>query len=219
MSDNNAPDKKTAYGNNITQTGKKAAGATAADKAGIGEDEIGEDESGEDEIGETGISEAEIGETAGVATGLDRKRFSRALYHMPRQALLDLAASLQARYPVRLVKEPGKILIMTSIREPLRRTNFHLGEALASEASVELNGYNGCAVFMGDDLEKTLAAAVVDCARNAQIPEWAEIEAALLRREQQRQQEIAAETALLRHSKVDFRPMDRREADAEKTRV
>ncbi|MDR1194804.1 MAG: phosphonate C-P lyase system protein PhnG [Peptococcaceae bacterium] len=147
---------------------------------------------------------------------LDRKRLSRALYHLPRQTLLDLAAGIQAHYPVRLTRDPIKILIMTNVHERLRMTKFHLGEALASEAMVEMNGYRGCAVFLGDDLEKTLAAAVVDCARNAGIAEWDGIEETLRRGEREHQRAMAAEAALIGRSKVDFNKMDRGEADAEK---
>ncbi|MDR1245786.1 MAG: phosphonate C-P lyase system protein PhnG [Clostridiales Family XIII bacterium] len=138
---------------------------------------------------------------------LERKRMSKILFHMPKQSLLCIADEIKGRYPVRLVKDIERILIMANIEEGLRSTKFHLGEVLATEALVEMNGYRGSAVFMGDDEEKTLAAAIIDCGFNAGIEELALIEERLITLEAEYEKRMRAQAALIERSKVDFSRM------------
>jgi alpha-D-ribose 1-methylphosphonate 5-triphosphate synthase subunit PhnG len=55
-------------------------------------------------------------------------------------------------------------LIMTPCRDTAAGDAFHLGEVLASEARVEIDGVTGYGVCLGRDNEQSLAMAVLDAA-------------------------------------------------------
>ena len=55
-------------------------------------------------------------------------------------------------------------LIMTPCRDTAGGEAFHLGEVLASEAKIEVDGVTGYGVCLGRDNEQSLAIAVLDAA-------------------------------------------------------
>jgi alpha-D-ribose 1-methylphosphonate 5-triphosphate synthase subunit PhnG len=147
------------------------------------------------------------------------KRMSRVLFHMPRQELLDMAERIRRKYSVCLVKPVEKILVMANVEERLKGTKFHLGEILASEALVQVEGTLGRAVFMGSDYEKTLAAAVIDGTFNANLMEIDGMEEVLLRCESDYELELRREEAVLKKSRVEFQTMNKAEEYVKKTSV
>jgi phosphonate C-P lyase system protein PhnG len=75
----------------------------------------------------------------------------------------DVTAMLDRLWPlgpfsVRLAPRAG--LVMVTVRDPFG-TSFHLGEALVSEAEVELDGHTGHGAVCGDEPEQALLLAAV----------------------------------------------------------
>jgi alpha-D-ribose 1-methylphosphonate 5-triphosphate synthase subunit PhnG len=110
-----------------------------------------------------------------------------------------------------LLKGPEKTMVLLRVREPVKRSRFYLGEVLASHCVVELGGVRGAAVLMGDDLEKTRDAAILDAAHSGDFPGFALVEGELLRLEEKRQRQLAQEAAEIRKTRVSFQSLEDRE--------
>lgn len=66
--------------------------------------------------------------------------------------------------PAVTVLHQGSGLCMVPARDSARGTVHHLGEVLVSEARVRLGGAEGYGACLGPDLQRALAAAIVDAA-------------------------------------------------------
>ncbi|MDR2304136.1 MAG: phosphonate C-P lyase system protein PhnG [Treponema sp.] len=110
-----------------------------------------------------------------------------------------------------LLKGPEKTMVLLQVREPVRRSRFYLGEVLAAHCVVELGGVRGVAVMMGDDLEKTRDAAILDAAHSGGFPGFTLVEGELLALEEQRQRELAQEAAEIRKTRVSFQSLEDKE--------
>ncbi len=90
-----------------------------------------------------------------------------------------MADKISSKYPVTIIKKPSKTLTMIKMREPVQRSLFYLGEVMVTETIVEIQGRKGMAVTMGEDFDKVLNMAIVDCGFNNAFPEMAAIKAEL----------------------------------------
>lgn len=59
-------------------------------------------------------------------------------------------------------KEPQKTLVMVKVRESIKNSLFYLGEVLATECMVTVNGVKGMSVIAGDQFDKAINIAVID---------------------------------------------------------
>ena len=80
----------------------------------------------------------------------------------PADKVKILAQPVVEQYGVNLIRKPAKTLVMVRMRETVAKAEFYLGELLASEALVELEGVKGFSLLMGDDLDKAFSAAVLE---------------------------------------------------------
>lgn len=98
---------------------------------------------------------------------------------------------------------------MVKARETVKRSLFYLGEVLATECMVLVDGVKGAAVLAGDDFDKVTAAAVIDGFLN--LPDKkAEKQQVLGQIQELGRQQAAARAELnraLRKSKVNFNVM------------
>lgn len=95
---------------------------------------------------------------------MEKKRLSRILGKCEREALEKLAKPLMEKHSVKILREPAKTTVMIRMKETVAKADFYLGELLACEAMVELEGQKGFALMAGDDLDRVLYAAVLDAA-------------------------------------------------------
>ncbi|HSL58535.1 MAG TPA: phosphonate C-P lyase system protein PhnG, partial [Acidimicrobiales bacterium] len=104
-------------------------------------------------------------------TTLTRERRAELLAAAPAESLIALAERCLAdgTDPV-VVAGPEVGMVMLTVREPVARERFHLGEVLVTRAEVELDGARGWAMRAGDDRLATLAAAVLDAEVEARRP-------------------------------------------------
>lgn len=93
--------------------------------------------------------------------------------HMDSRALSRLFKSLE-KLEITVIKSPEAGLIMVSVTDPFR-VDFHLGEALVTEAVVEYRSVKGYGIILGDDPKRALAAASVDAIMRSGSPEKARI--------------------------------------------
>ena len=83
-----------------------------------------------------------------------------------------------------------------------------LGEALACEAMVEVDGAKGMAVTLGDDFDKVLDMAVLDAAFNRKVPQCAAIQQELYRLEEEQRRAEEQENGLYHRTQVHFESLD-----------
>ena len=119
--------------------------------------------------------------------------YSKVLCQSSGQWVVDLIRPVMDKYPVRVLRKPAKTLVMIKMRETVAKAQFYLGEMLACEAMVELEGKKGFALMMGDDTQKAMAAAVLQ---------------ALEQRQQELEREQQREIARHARSKVQFETLD-----------
>lgn len=124
---------------------------------------------------------------------------------MDSRALSRLMKTL-ARLEIAVLKCPEAGLLMVSATDPFS-VDFHLGEALVTEALVEYEGVQGYGIVLGDQPERALAAAAVDAIARAGSPELGRI-AKLLEPERKKIAEARKlEEALVESTRVKFETM------------
>ena len=99
---------------------------------------------------------------------MTKKEITTILARATKEEAVKIAAPVREAYPVQIMKQPQKTLVMVKVRESIQRSLFYLGEVLACECMVMVNGVKGSSILAGDDFDKVLAAAVIDA--TAPIP-------------------------------------------------
>ncbi len=139
---------------------------------------------------------------------MDKKLLSSLLAFAGRDTVIALASRIEQKHQVFVTKPPAKTMVMIEVREPVKSSRFFMGEMLATECFVEVDGIRGAAVMKGDDLEKTRAAAILDAAHTAEFEEFIsaspELEAIRLKRSGDRQRNAA----IHRQSQVNFKILE-----------
>lgn len=93
---------------------------------------------------------------------MTKRELSAILAKASREEVTHLAEQIQEGCEIMMLKEPQKTLVMVKARESVKNSLFYLGEVLATECMVTVDGVRGMSVIAGDDFEKTAAAAVID---------------------------------------------------------
>jgi alpha-D-ribose 1-methylphosphonate 5-triphosphate synthase subunit PhnG len=138
---------------------------------------------------------------------MQKKEITAILSKASKCDVCELADKIAKTEKIEVLKEPEKTLVMVKVREPIKRSLFYLGEVLASECMVKVNGEKGCSVLAGDDFDKVLAAAIIDGALNAGMNETFSIEEYLNTWKKKQEKERAHLNAEILKSKVDFNVM------------
>jgi alpha-D-ribose 1-methylphosphonate 5-triphosphate synthase subunit PhnG len=136
---------------------------------------------------------------------MEKKRLSKILAKADGGVVAEMSSDIQKICSPVIVKAPGKTLAMIKMREPVKQSLFYIGEALVCEAAVEIDGVQGIAVLMGDDVEKTLDMAIIDAAINKGIFTGME---KLLELEKRQNDLIMRENAMHLKTMVNFESMD-----------
>jgi len=136
---------------------------------------------------------------------MDKKRLTKILVNADKNYVSMLSADIQKTYRPVLIKGPGKTLAMINMRDPVKESQFYLGEVIVCEAAVELDGVKGFAVAMGDDEEKIISMAIIDAAINKGI--FTKMDA-LLTLEKEQNNRLMRENAMHLKTMVSFESMD-----------
>ena len=141
---------------------------------------------------------------------MDKKRLSKILAKTDRRIVASLSADIQKTHRPVIVKEPDKTLTMIKMREPVKQSLFYIGEVIVCEATVEIDGVQGIAVLMGDDVEKTLDMAIIDGAINKGIFVGMDT---LLDLEKEQNELVMRENAMHLKTMVNFESIDQEAPD------
>ena len=139
---------------------------------------------------------------------MTRKRRTRVLVLGDPGLRHDLAHQVRSRESVEVVSAPRVGLVLATVRESARRSLFHLGEVLVSEAKVRVAGVAGLGLIQGRDLDAALDLAVVDAALNAGLRLTSGWEARLVAAETALEAALDAEQARLAATRVEFETLD-----------
>ena len=105
-------------------------------------------------------------------TVMNRREMSAILAGASAEEVRAAAAGIRDRYEIQILKQPQKTLVMVKVRESVKKSLFYLGEVLATECMVTVNGAKGASVMAGDNFEKCINAAVIDGFMNTEkMPE------------------------------------------------
>lgn len=124
---------------------------------------------------------------------------------MDGRALSRLLKTL-TKLEISLIKGPTVGLIMVSVTDPFN-TDFHLGEALTTEALAEYQGVRGYGMIMGEEPERAVAAAAVDALVRAKAPELAAVEKILAPERKKILEARKHDEALVEATRVKFENM------------
>ena len=139
---------------------------------------------------------------------MEKQRLSKILSRAAADEVSALAGWVREQHEITVIKEPAKTLVMMPMIEPVSGAPFFLGELLACDAMVEIDGARGAGIAMGDDFDKVLAMAIIDAAYNARLEECQWLTGRLATMEQQQQERTRKEAALHAKTKVSFRTME-----------
>lgn len=118
-----------------------------------------------------------------------------------------IADKIKERCEIRILKQPQKTLVMVKVRESVKKSLFYLGEVLATECMVTVNGVKGASVLAGDDFQKCISAAVIDGFLNDQTQDHQEILKGIQALDARQKKEREQLNRQLRKSKVNFNVM------------
>lgn len=93
---------------------------------------------------------------------MTKREVSRILARASKEEVAETASIVYERCRVQIMKQPQKTLVMVKARESIKKSLFYLGEVLASECMVLVDGVKGAGMIAGDDFEKAVTAAVID---------------------------------------------------------
>lgn len=139
---------------------------------------------------------------------MQKKRLFLIMSRAKTPRLKALSERISDRYDITVVKSPARSLAMIKMREPVCDSLYYLGEVMVTEAVVACNDVKGMAVTMGDDLERALYMAVIDCGFNSSFVVMGEIEQELLAMEARQNRRVEQENAMHLKTMVRFNTMD-----------
>lgn len=139
---------------------------------------------------------------------MKKRELFKIMAKSSRDRLINLASKIEENEEVEVIKSPEKTLVMVKMKDPVSENPYYLGEVLACEAIVKINGEKGMAVTMGDDFQKVYSMALIDGALNNKLDEKYEILKELLALESKIIEEERAEYSRIMKSKVDFSVME-----------
>lgn len=99
---------------------------------------------------------------------MTKREISAVLARASKEEVEAIAEEIKKSCEIQIIKEPQKTLVMVKARESIQKSLFYLGEVLASECMVLVDGCKGMNVMAGDDFEKNLCAAIIDGYLNGQ---------------------------------------------------
>ena len=139
---------------------------------------------------------------------MTRKRRTRILVLGEPSLKKALADEVRALVAVDQSSTPRVALVLATVRESARRSLFHLGEVLVTEAKVRVSGVPGLGLIQGRDLEAALDLAVIDAAFNAALPLVSGWTTRLEQEEASLERRLDREQASLAATRVDFETLD-----------
>jgi alpha-D-ribose 1-methylphosphonate 5-triphosphate synthase subunit PhnG len=138
---------------------------------------------------------------------MNRRERTELLVEFGREESVQMAHSISQTYEVEEISAPKEVLVMVKVREGAQNSLFYLGEVLATETKVRINGEVGLGLVKGSEKELSEALAIIDAAYQSRLDEtksWNNVLQELLKRKQDKEEK---QRKLLSATKVSFDTM------------
>ena len=112
------------------------------------------------------------------------------------------------QHQVAVIRKPAKTLVMVRMRETVAKAEFYLGELLAAEAMVELEGTRGFSLLMGTTWTRLSPPLCWTPCADRGCPSGRPYRLALEQEEKRQQQEERREICRHNASRVQFNTLD-----------
>jgi alpha-D-ribose 1-methylphosphonate 5-triphosphate synthase subunit PhnG len=148
-------------------------------------------------------------QTMNILGRMSRRRRTRVLVDGDPALATALCKRIRQRYNVTTLSEPRELLVMLKVRESAQGSLFYLGEALATECRVQLEGVPGVGLLLGSERRRAFEMAVIDAALSAKEPltEEADWTALLLAEEARLAELLRVEQTRIEQTRVEFSSM------------
>lgn len=138
---------------------------------------------------------------------MNRRELSAILAGATAQEVEAAAQEIKDTCEIQILKQPQKTLVMVKVRESVKKSLFYLGEILATECMVTVNGKKGANVMAGDDFDKCISAAVIDGFLNDETQDHSRVLEQIRKLGEKQKREREKLNRQLRKSKVNFNVM------------
>ncbi len=138
---------------------------------------------------------------------MNRRELSAILAGATAQEVEAAAQEIKDTCEIQILKQPQKTLVMVKVRESVKKSLFYLGEILATECMVTVNGKKGASVMAGDDFDKCISAAVIDGFLNDETQDHSRVLEQIRKLGEKQKREREKLNRQLRKSKVNFNVM------------
>lgn len=138
---------------------------------------------------------------------MNKREISAVMSASSAEEVREIAEKLRERCKIEILKQPQKTLVMVKVRECVGQSLFYLGEMLATECMVTVDGNKGASVIAGDHFDKALNAAIIDGYLNGQDERKQEVLEEIKTLQERRKKEREKLNRQLRKSKVNFNVM------------
>lgn len=138
---------------------------------------------------------------------MNRRELSAILAQASPEEVKAAAKEIRDTCEIQILKQPQKTLVMVKVRESVQKSLFYLGEILATECMVTVNGKKGASVMAGDQFEKCIAAAVIDGFLNDGTQDHSRVLEKIRELGKKQEKEREKLNRQIRKSKVNFNVM------------
>lgn len=138
---------------------------------------------------------------------LERARITRILTGCRAEVLREWVRVIEEMHRVNRVRQPQRTLVMAKARDSATSQPFFLGELLATECTVDVDGSIGFGLVLGDRSERAYDMAVIDAAFNGRLPELDDIIPGMIDEERKIDEREKKEFSYVERTKVDFETM------------
>lgn len=138
---------------------------------------------------------------------MNRRELSAILAQASQEEVKAAAKEIRDTCEIQILKQPQKTLVMVKVRESVKRSLFYLGEILATECMVTVNGKKGASVMAGDQFEKCISAAVIDGFLNDGTQDHSRVLEKIRELGKKQEKEREKLNRQIRKSKVNFNVM------------
>lgn len=124
------------------------------------------------------------------------------------EPLQEFVAGLERAHQVDLRREPAVCMVMVRAQDSLEAQEFCLGEALATECEVAVDGHAGFGLCLGDEPVRAYCLAVLDALLNGASPQDATLARFLDEQRRAVETRDQEEFELVLRTQVDFKLME-----------
>lgn len=124
------------------------------------------------------------------------------------EPLKQLVAALEGSVEIAMLKEPAICMVMIKAEDSVEFQPFYLGEALATECEMLVNGVRGIGICLGDEPVRSYCMAFIDAYTQMPGADMPRVNQFLTEQADAIERAVMLENELIMRTKVDFKLME-----------